>query len=240
MTIANNHPIELNDDFEFKSRILSAVPGNIVWKDVHSKVICANQLFIENVGFNNFSQVVGNTAVNVNCRLAEIGESLIANDQFTIKHAESIKFFLSGYLFDNKWGFFICEQQFLKNTQDEVIGLSAHFFDVTGSAIVDRFAWLFLKENKKGVPQIQQGLYRCLNKTTNWNLSPRQEECLFWLLRGKSAKEIAQQLKVSSRTVEHYIELIKDKSDTRSKAELIDLATGKGLTSNLPRHWYNL
>ncbi len=55
----------------------------------------------------------------------------------------------------------------------------------------------------------------------NTYLSKRQTSCARLLLNGKTAKEIALSLNLSHRTVEHYIETIKNKFNCYSKAELI-------------------
>lgn len=52
-------------------------------------------------------------------------------------------------------------------------------------------------------------------------LTARQAQCAEYLLKGKTAKEIALILNLSRRTVEYYIENIKSKFDCRSRAELI-------------------
>ncbi len=44
-----------------------------------------------------------------------------------------------------------------------------------------------------------------------YNLSKREQECLFYVLREKTAKQIAKILGLSFRTVEFYIENIKNK-----------------------------
>lgn len=55
-------------------------------------------------------------------------------------------------------------------------------------------------------------------------LSSREKECLKWHVKGKTAKETAQMLKLSSRTVEFYFENIKDKLGCFSKHELLKTA----------------
>lgn len=52
-------------------------------------------------------------------------------------------------------------------------------------------------------------------------LTARQTQCAEYLLKGKSAKEIALILNLSRRTIEFYIDNIKSKFDCRSRAELI-------------------
>jgi DNA-binding CsgD family transcriptional regulator len=53
-------------------------------------------------------------------------------------------------------------------------------------------------------------------------LTQRQKEIIYYMIRGKTAKQIASILDLSSRTIEHYIENIKIKTNSDSKSELID------------------
>lgn len=56
----------------------------------------------------------------------------------------------------------------------------------------------------------------------NLVLSKREAQCLYYLLRGQSAKEIAKSLCLSPRTVESFIEAIKRKTGIHSKTKLIE------------------
>lgn len=60
-------------------------------------------------------------------------------------------------------------------------------------------------------------------------LTERELECLHYLILGKSAKQTASILNVSSRTVEFHLNNIKDKAFCRSKIELLSktLVDGK-------------
>ena len=51
-------------------------------------------------------------------------------------------------------------------------------------------------------------------------LSPREMECLFYTLGGRTAKEIAHTLDLSARTIEHYLDNLKTKLNCNSKSEL--------------------
>lgn len=55
----------------------------------------------------------------------------------------------------------------------------------------------------------------------NISLSKRQKDCLYWLLKGKTAAETALILNLSQRTVESYINHIKIKFQCSTKSELI-------------------
>lgn len=54
-------------------------------------------------------------------------------------------------------------------------------------------------------------------------LTQRELDCLYFLLVGFSYKFVARQLNISSRTVEKYVERIKDKLGCASKDEIPSL-----------------
>jgi len=57
--------------------------------------------------------------------------------------------------------------------------------------------------------------------TMDVRLSPREHECSYFLLKGKSAKEIAQVLGLSYRTVELHLMNIKRKLGCRKVSALV-------------------
>lgn len=55
-------------------------------------------------------------------------------------------------------------------------------------------------------------------------LSKREIECLRLLLQGKTVKLCAHELRLSPRTVEHYLENIKVKLNVKTRTQLIEKA----------------
>lgn len=60
------------------------------------------------------------------------------------------------------------------------------------------------------------------NLESRYNLTKRQKECLYYLTKGMSLKQISRLLNLSSRTIEHHIEFIKIKLGCFSRAHLIE------------------
>ncbi len=60
-------------------------------------------------------------------------------------------------------------------------------------------------------------------------LSKRETECLYFLSKGNTIKEIGKSLMISPRTVEVYIQNAKMKTQLKSKTELLDLFEKEGL-----------
>lgn len=61
-----------------------------------------------------------------------------------------------------------------------------------------------------------------LSIKTKQYISKREIECLFYLMRGKSARETGLQLNLSHRTVEYYLNSLKDKLYCTKKSEIIE------------------
>jgi len=68
---------------------------------------------------------------------------------------------------------------------------------------------------------------------SNFELSPREKECLFMTLQSFSAKQIAQALGLSYRTVEHYMENIKSKTGCKYKSEIVELFQNNNMYSQV-------
>lgn len=58
-------------------------------------------------------------------------------------------------------------------------------------------------------------------KRKTFYLTKREAECLYYLVRAKTAKEIALLLNISPRTVESYIDTLKMKLECNSKIDLV-------------------
>lgn len=74
----------------------------------------------------------------------------------------------------------------------------------------------------------------------NMNLSARQQQCLFYTIQGKTAKEIGAILNLSPRTIESYIEQIKNVLNCYSKSALVEKAFAEGFAYFVPASVSNI
>lgn len=59
-------------------------------------------------------------------------------------------------------------------------------------------------------------------------LSPRERECMRWVLHGKSDTDIGQILNISPTTVHYHIENVKTKLDVRTRLQAANVAISRG------------
>ena len=77
------------------------------------------------------------------------------------------------------------------------------------------------------VPSVNQ----LVEKTAPYHqkLSKREIECVYYLTRGMTAKEIGKKISLSNRTVESYLENAKSKLGCNRRSELVDRVMELGL-----------
>jgi DNA-binding CsgD family transcriptional regulator len=77
--------------------------------------------------------------------------------------------------------------------------------------------------------RVQAKKYLISSELGNQHISHREYQCFKLLTQYHSAKDIAKNLKLSFRTVENYINSIKNKLGCRNKKELIQIALNNGV-----------
>lgn len=70
-----------------------------------------------------------------------------------------------------------------------------------------------------------------VKKNEHMKLTDRQHQCISLLLQGKTNNQVAEALKLSPRTIESYIENIKNKLGCNSKSMLIEKILDLGLVN---------
>ena len=78
---------------------------------------------------------------------------------------------------------------------------------------------------------LQEMQYKAMEKEAGGLITPRQREILQLLAEGRSAKQIAQTLAISSRTVEFHKYQMMETHGLRSSAELIHFAIKQGVVT---------
>lgn len=76
--------------------------------------------------------------------------------------------------------------------------------------------------NQFGILMFDPRLLPLPNQKEVQQLTKREQECLFHVVHGKSAKEVARLLMCSHRTIESHIENIKTKLHCHTRSQLID------------------
>ncbi len=119
------------------------------------------------------------------------------------------------------------------NEENQCVGLIGHATTLTQGMLFELGKNLFSSVKKFTT----ESLFSFnIDETPNkYDLSPRESECLFYLLRGKSAKEIGFHLNISPKTVEAHIQQLKYKLNCCNRSQLIEKSLLAGLLFFVPK-----
>ena len=200
----------------------------IVHKDLNFNYTYCNNIFLQYAGLKSIDQALGCTDLDM-CwsEYADLYETfeldLLAGKQYSSLAP------LKDYKGEEKWFF---GNKFLKyNEKSELIGSETYIMEIVQPKFFSLINFLksVNEENK-----IQT--YKIGHLIDDIKLTTREGECLFYILKAKSAKEIARLLNLSNRTIETYIEHLKFKFGAESKSDLIIKAIEKGYMKFIPKN----
>jgi len=188
--------------------LLQQIPCGIFWKDCHSIYLGGNKIFLKAAGFNSSTDLVGKTDYDLPWY------------EYAAAHLASDAQALSGHLLINA----IETRRQASGKVGNIIVNKSPLFDKNG--ILIGLIGSYMEFNEQDA--MQQAILR-----HEISLAPQQLTCLSLVIQGMTAKQVANALGLSQRTVEFYIALIKRKFNCRTTTELlvkIYLAQNRGLS----------
>lgn len=195
-------------------------------KDINSVITKCNDAFMDYLGVKSKDKILGKTDFDFcwaeyapTYRQHEI-DALSGNHYSTIIPMKNYK----GDLL-----LFLHTKTSIKDKKGHITGILAQAIEILNPNIYEFISTL----NK--VSEDKAPVYSIGKKNVDIPLTQREEECIFYLLQGKTAKSIGEILSLSRRTVEYYIENIKSKFGCSTKMELIDKAINEGYLKQIPK-----
>jgi len=170
-------------------------------KNIDGKYLSCNEVLAKKLKLKGSKDIVGMTDYDLPILYKE-AQALRAGDLKVIKTKKSMKFNYFVTINDYYFSFYT---------------FKAPFFDASGHIVgiygIDNYLHT---ENSKPLKKM---IYAKQNETIK--LTMRQQDCLFYLVRGMTIKEIARILNLAPRTVEHHLEALKIKFDCNTRSALV-------------------
>lgn len=214
--------------------LLLNIPGFAFFKDLDGKFLGANKLLMNLIGYNSLDQLQGTTDFEMKCEAVNFANNFVLQDKKALENG-SVSMLELHRLADNKEWVYLTKKQPMRDEQGKIIGVACHSTVVDHPLLVHALMTLVDKDRSL-YSCLTHGSYYIDNQHEKYNLTEREAECLFYLLRGKSARDIGERLKISPRTVESYIENIKMKFNCKLKSDLIETAIENGLVHYMPKN----
>lgn len=185
-------------------------------------------LFKSTFGVKNIKTLIGKTDYDFPYISEKLAELFRENDSVVIAQRQTSKFLEIYQKYNQDW--VVVSTTKSPYVKDNKILGTFGFCTILPKSIL-KLGQLFSKalRAEKQVDQVSFAI-----KPISDALTRRENEVLFFLLRGRTAKEIASVLSLSSRTVEHYIDSIKSKLHCKHKRELMEFSMEKEYDNVVP------
>lgn len=224
------------DNF-FAEKILNQLPGIVLVKNIvkgKSKYLWGNKIASQTLGYNSNDELVDIFEENIKCdAVAQNADSFLQHD-ITALNGETIQTIdVYGYAESDVIGL-IGKKSPLYNEKNEAIGILFNALKITRENLLSNFI-LTLAQSNHHYSGKTETTFHLAPQTAN--LSVRESECLFHILRGKTSLQISKLLHRSPKTIESHIERIRYKLDVKDKAQLIEYAYHNNLMNFIPERF---
>lgn len=201
---------------DINTETLSHIPGFSVWKkDAQGNFLDMNECFARTLGFHKPADAYGKSDYDLPTGMSKFADIFRAADKKVMAQQRPFKFLEIQPCSNEEWKAFYVIKAPLKENND-IIGTLGLAMDVTHMfAVYNDYIRLASINHSLPTPSFKK------DSTNKLILSNRQIECLALLNVGKTVKEIGKILELSPRTVEDYLNNIKQKLGCRNLRQLI-------------------
>jgi len=207
------------------SHIISQLPGLFLLKSCDSKYFGFSPQFSNLLGWKNQQECIGRSDADLPCQASELAEVFVQEDRETLLNGDTKQLHLTKYC-DENVKIFITNKKRLVSKNNEVIGIVVYDEDVTYHPViqkmaVDEMVKMRAYTSNKAEHALKMKIIPCYK---GLNLSIRESEVLYYLIRKESLKIISGLLNISTRTVEKHTQNIMEKLECYSRKQLIEFA----------------
>ena len=217
--------------------ILRKIPGIFVLKEVKDKsyYTFTNENSAKMMGFKNSDAMIGFSDEDIKCGEVAKNWQLFYQHDKEVMSGKTIRTLdVYPYLVKDVIGILAIKQP-LRDNNENICGVICNGISLKKNDINSFFLRIWeLVPTEKKFRRCFGSTYEIKDKIEKFDLSKRELECLFYLIRGKSARQIANILFRSVRTIENHIQNIKLKCQITKKSEIFDFAYAHGLLNIIP------
>jgi len=217
-----------------QSLYINSLESIVFIKDLQSRYINISKGFSELMGFSTPSSAYQKTDYELPCKASESASNFIAIDQRVVQSSEKV-ITIETNNYKQGWESYYVEKTPIRDQSGSIIALNGIATKMTNLNQISMFGTLDCADRKKTNHFSNGNTYIVENTNDLSKLSTRQLECLFFILRGKTMKEIAYILDISTRTVENHIIALKGKLGCTNKSQLIEHAICEGYLHRVPK-----
>lgn len=228
---------ELNPSFYIN--LLRQLPGLIVVMDKNSKFLYSNRYTAELFGYTDEDNMVGIDAYGMKCPAVESAPQFIHQDRTVIESGIELTM-LDIHTYANGENKILITKKSPYMVENEIAGSICHCTEINAELLRHVCATLIQSDKKYYSNQNHSNRSYIVSKSNiHKQLTDREMDCIFYLLRGNTMKKIAKYLNISPRTVETHLEQIKNKLNCGSKSDIVEQCLAEGMLNYIPSTFLN-
>ena len=212
--------------------------SNDLWcfKNKDFVVQYCNAAWSGTLGFGEPDNVIGVTDYDIPCEAVHCAPLFVEQEKKVMETQKTLTILDIYPVVNDEWRAFITTKMPLFNRHHQLIGNMTHCRAFDDPSLFDLGNLLSTMhiEHPNTTMLSNQHSYLLTNEFSTIDLSDNEADILFYLLRGKSIKQIKRFLKCDHWTVGEIIDSLKIKFGTNNNHELIDHAIAKGFLNQIP------
>ena len=225
------------DNFEEANTLLAHLPGIVLFKNIDLIYTATSNYAARLCGFNNNHQFSGHDDFELRCGAVESAIDFRKEDLRVITTDKEMTCLQIHQFADGNIRICIMRKAPSKNSHGQITGVCSIGNEVInpqmGKAIFNLLTLGNPVYNIKKICNVNFDIDA--NETFN-QLSPREAELMFYFMRGFGIKEIGGFMELSPRTVESYLETVKNKFKCATRNELLLHCMQEGFAFIIPQN----
>lgn len=211
-------------------------PSYFFIKDTSSSFLDLNLSAAQLMGWSTLDRAIYKTDYDMPCPTSEFADNIISMDRKVINTQKQLVM-LEILNMSSGWTALLARKSPFFDNEGKIAGLCIQSLEIYHPTLLKQYECLSYNDNKIVNSVNKPAIYILNPEHSPLPLSPREQSCVFLLIRGKIAKEIAYILGISARTVEAHIESIKHKLGCNTKGQIIEKALDAGFLYYIPEEF---
>ncbi len=216
MNIRICHKPKYNIDVES----LLSTPGkvHVYWKNENGLYLGCNDLSAERANLSSRTEIIGISDCDIPYNVWHLAKL----QDIEVMHSKETKYFFNTATYNNFPDFidYFTIKSPLFNQDNKLVGVFGISYYLSETDTKNKLAALLCSDISVETSKIHNALSN-IHAGKELCLSKRQAECLFYLVRGMTYKQIANVIGLSHKTVEHHIQTLKIKLNCKNKSQLV-------------------
>lgn len=213
--------------------LIESIPYGVYVKNKELKYTQFNRQFLKSLKIDNPLMI--KDKLDQELPWSCFAESYQKDDHYVIKNRKNLTIINPVRLLKNQSLLLINKRSPIINDSDQVEGIFSMASPIAEHQFCSAMFLLYERDRFYIGNEYKNIGYIISERDGPENLSTKEFECLFFILRGKNARQIAEITFRSVRTIESHIESLKYKFSCTSKSELIEKAIDVGLMRIIPK-----